>query len=151
MLDSQCVMGNGLNFHEDLKRSTDARGSSDRKFGLVFAAFFLVVGLWPVHSGGRIRVSAVALACVFLAVAGFRPTIIHPLNWVWTKLGLLLGRIVNPVVTAILFFLVFTPVGLVARLRHKDPLRLKPAPGADTYWITRTPPGPQPGTMSKQF
>jgi hypothetical protein len=66
-------------------------------------------------------------------------------------LGVVLGRIVNPIVTAILFFLVFTPAGLMARLLGKDPLRLKPAREADTYWISRHPPGPEPATMSKQF
>jgi hypothetical protein len=66
-------------------------------------------------------------------------------------LGLLLGRIVNPVVTAVLFFLVFTPSGLISRLLGRDLLRLKPARETETYWITRHPPGPQSETMSKQF
>lgn len=141
----------GLNFHEDLKRTEELRGSSDRTFGLVFASVFAVLSLWPLRAGGHVRVPALGVAGVFLVVALLRPGLLHPLNRAWTILGLLLGRIVNPVVTAVLFFLVFTPAGLISRLRGKDPLRLKPARETDTYWINRHPPGPQPDTMSKQF
>ena len=139
------------NFHEDLKRSARVRSSSNRSFGLVFAAFFALVGLWPLHVRGQVRVPALAVAGVFLMVALVRPAWLAPLNKAWAFLGLLLGRIVNPIVTAILFYLVFTPMGFISRLLGKDPLRLKPAPGAASYWIIRNPPGPQPETMAKQF
>jgi hypothetical protein len=141
----------GLNFHEDLKRAEGLRGSSDRTFGLVFASVFAVLSLWPLRAGGHVRVPALGVAGVFLVVALLRPGLLHPLNRAWTTLGLLLGRIVNPLVTAVLFFLVFAPAGLISRLRGKDPLRLKPARETDTYWINQHPPGPQPDTMSKQF
>lgn len=141
----------GLNFHEDLRRSAHIRASSERSFGLVFAAVFSLLGLWPLRAGGHVRLPALVLAGVFLAVALVRPALLGPLNKAWAMLGLLLGRIVNPVVTAVLFFLVFTPAGFFSRLLGKDPLRLKPAREADTYWITRDPPGPKPETMSKQF
>lgn len=140
-----------LNFHEDLKKAEGIRGSSDRNFGLVFASVFAVLSLWPLRAGGHVRVSALGVAGVFLVVSLLRPALLHPLNRAWTILGLLLGRIVNPVVTAVLFFLVFTPAGLISRLLGKDPLRLKPARETDTYWIIRHPPGPQSETMSKQF
>ena len=140
-----------LNFHEDLKRGEGLRGSSDRTFGLVLASVFTVVGLWPLRAGGRVRAPALGVAGVLLLAALLRPAWLHALNRDWTMLGLLLGRIVNPVVTAVLFFLVFTPAGLISRLRGKDPLRLKPARETDSYWIIRHPPGPQSDTMSKQF
>ena len=142
----------GLNFREDLKRVEEIRGSSDdRNFGLVFATVFTVLSLWPLRAGGHVRARALGVAGVFLLVALLRPALLHPLNRVWTILGLLLGRIVNPVVTAVLFFVVFTPAGLISRLLGKDPLRLKPAGETDTYWINRDPPGPQSETMEKQF
>lgn len=140
-----------LNFYEDLKRAEKIRGSSDRNFGLVFASAFAVLSLWPLRAGGHVRVSALGVAGVFLVAALLRPGLLHPLNRAWTILGLLLARIVNPVVTAVLFFLVFTPAGLISRLLGKDLLRLKPARETETYWIIRHPPGPQSETMSKQF
>jgi hypothetical protein len=141
----------GLNFYEDLKRAEGIRSSSDRNFGLVFASLFTVLSLWPLRVGGHLRVPVLGVAGVFLVVALLRPALLHSLNKAWSLLGLVLGRIVNPVLTAVLFFLVFTPAGLISRLLGKDPLRLKPARETVTYWIIRHPPGPQSETMSKQF
>jgi ABC-type uncharacterized transport system permease subunit len=139
-----------LNFHEDLKRAQALRGSSDRAFGVVLAAVFIVLSLSPLRTGGRVRLPALGVAGVFLVVALVRPALLHTLNKAWTLLGLLLGRIVNPILTAVLFFLVFTPVGFISRFMGKDPLRLKMRE-TDTYWIRRLPPGPRPDSMSKQF
>ena len=79
------------------------------------------------------------------------PKILTPLNRAWTALGTLLHAVVNPLVLGVLFYLVFTPFGWVLRRRGKDFLRLRPAPGAPTYWIARQPPGPPPASMSRQF
>ena len=141
----------GLNFHEDLRRSAHARSSSDRNFGVVFAAGCALLGLWPLLKRVPVRWPLLSLAWVFLVTALIRPGLLRPLNKVWTMFGLLLGRIVNPIMTAVLFFLVFTPAGIIGRLLGKDPLRLKRAPDASTYWIVRNPPGPAPETMAKQF
>ena len=140
-----------LNFHEDLRRSAHARGSSDRNFGLVLAAGCALLGLWPLVKHGQIRWPLLVVAGVFVAVAIIMPRVLHPLNFVWTKFGLLLGRIVNPIMTGVLFFLVFTPAGIIGRMLGKDPLRLKRDAQANSYWIVRDPPGPQPSTMAKQF
>jgi len=140
-----------LNFHEDLKRAEAIRGSSDRSFGLIFALAFLVLGLAPLRRHGHVRIWMLAVCGVFLAIAIFRPALMHFLNAAWTKLGLLLSRIVNPIVTTAMFFLVFTPVAAIARMLGKDPLRLKPDSKKGTYWIVRQPPGPQPESMSRQF
>ncbi|HUQ92533.1 MAG TPA: hypothetical protein VM120_12715 [Bryobacteraceae bacterium] len=125
--------------------------SSDKNFGLVFASAFTVLGLWPLLTRGPVRPFPLALAAVFLAFALWQPAALHPLNRAWTVLGVLLSRIVNPVVTAVLFYAIFTPAGLISRFLGRDPLRLKPAPLAESYWIVRHPPGPAPETMSKQF
>jgi predicted membrane metal-binding protein len=141
----------GLNFHEDLSRSSHTRSSSDRSFGLVFAAGCILVGLWPLLKRGPARWPLLVVAGTFLAAAIIRPVLLRPLNKIWTRFGLLLGRLVNPIMTAVMFFLVFAPAGIISRLLGKDPLRLKWAPEADTYWIVRNPPGPPPETMAKQF
>jgi predicted membrane metal-binding protein len=137
--------------HEDLSRSAIKHGSTDRNFGLVFAAVFAFLGFWPLHAKGQVRIPLLVVAGVFLIVAVVRPSLLRPLNKVWTLLGLLMGRIVNPIMTAILFFGVFMPVSLILRMLRKDLLRLKSLPEADTYWIVRHPPGPSPETMGKQF
>ena len=140
-----------MNTHEELTRKHSVRGSSDRGFGIVFCVFFVFVGVSPLWKNHPVRSWALVLAALFLAVALLRPGWLHPLNSIWINLGLLLGRVVNPVVMGLLFFLVVAPTALIFRLMGKDPLRLAREANAKSYWIERRPPGPSPETMANQF
>lgn len=137
--------------HEDFRRKQEGEGGSDRGFGIVFAIFFTLIALLPLRSHHPVRWWALALAVLFLAIALLQPVWLRPLNRIWTKLGLLMGRVVSPVVTGLLFFLVVTPIGLLFRLLKKDPLRLASSAGTSTYWIVRQPPGPAPESIRNQF
>jgi hypothetical protein len=137
--------------HEDLGRRQEGEGSSDRAFGLVIGFFFLLVALSPLRTHHPVRLWALVLSGFFLLLGLVKPVWLGTLNRYWTKLGLLMGRIVGPVVTAVLFYAVVTPTALLFRLLGKDPLRLRLEPGARSYWIERTPPGPAPQTMTNQF
>jgi hypothetical protein len=139
------------NTHEDFFRSHETKGSSDRTFGLVLGCFFGLIGLLPLRSGGRIRAWAVLISVAFFIAALVRPSVLHSLNRLWTRLGMLLGKIVNPVVTGLLFYLLFTPVGFLFRLWGKDSLHLKFDATSQSYWNERRPPGPSPDTMANQF
>ena len=137
--------------HEDLKRGHQVERGSDRTLGLVFGAFFLIIGSWPLIGGNAVRVWAIVVAAAFLAAAGVRPAVLAPLNRAWTWIGLLLHRVVSPVVLGAVFFLVVTPTGLLMRALGKDPLRLRLDRSAGSYWIERRPPGPAPDSMRNQF
>jgi hypothetical protein len=137
--------------HEDLSRKHVARSPSNRSFGFVFSTFFLLVGLAPLRKHQPVRLWAFGVAMGFLAVAILVPALLKPLNRLWMQLGRLLGRLTTPIVTGLLFYLVFTPAGFVARLLRKDPLRLRFDPHAESYWQGRRPPGPPPGDMANQF
>ena len=140
-----------VSLHEDFSRTHQERASSDRAFGVVIALAFSLAGLSPLRHRQPVRGWALAAAGVFLVVALARPSWLQPLNRMWTNLGLLMARIVNPVVTGLLFFAVVTPTSFLFRLLGKDPLRLANDPAVDSYWIPRHPPGPAPGTMTNQF
>ena len=137
--------------HERLVSEDETKSSSDRAFGLVFAAVFAIVGLWPLMGGGPLRIWALGVAAAFLVAAALRPKLLAPLNGIWTGIGLFLHRMANFVILALLFYLVITPTGLMLRLLGKDPLRLRFEPGARSYWIERQPPGPAPETIKRQF
>jgi predicted membrane metal-binding protein len=137
--------------HEWLSHDEAIQGSSDRSFGIVFAVVFAIVGLWPFLFGGLVRWWSLAIAAAFLAVALIRPEVLAPLNRLWTKFGLLLNRIVSPLVMGLLFFVVITPFALVMRFSGKDLLNLKHDPKAESYWILREPPGPSPETIKNQY
>lgn len=88
---------------------------------------------------------------LFGILALFYPSVLSPLNRVWMAFGALLHRIVNPIVMGVIYFLVFTPMGLLMRIFGFDPLRVKSGHGPGSYWIKRDDAGPAPETMTKQF
>jgi hypothetical protein len=137
--------------HESFQRRDDKAGSSNRNFGLVFAVVFAIIGLLPLVHGGALHLWALIVAVPFLVVALVAPALLAPLNKLWTRFGMLLHRIVSPVILGLLFFVIITPMGAVMRLLGKDPLRLRRDPQSPSYWITRSPPGPPAESFVDQF
>ena len=137
--------------HEDFSREHAVKASSDRAFGLVFAALFGIIGLWPLAGGGAARWWALVVAVAFAVLAFIAPKLLRPANRLWQKLGRGINRVVGPVVTGLIFYGAVTPTGVIMRILGKDPLRLKLYPKAESYWIERRPPGPAPDTMPYQF
>ena len=132
-------------------RAAETATSSDRSFGLVFAGFFALLAAYNRwHAGGRWPLY-LGIAGVFLLAALVRPDVLAPLNRLWAKLGILLGKIVSPLVLGLIFFVVMTPLGALMRALGKDSLRLRSDSGAGSYWIVRQPPGPPGETMRDQF
>ncbi|WP_426195243.1 hypothetical protein [Massilia sp. DWR3-1-1] len=126
-------------------------GSSDRSFGLVFSAFFTIVGLLPLAAHGAPRLWSLGLALLVLAIALWRPVTLARLNRLWSKLGHLLHTLVSPLALLAIYLLAFVTTGLLCKLLRKDLLRLKFDRQARSYWIERTPPGRADQQMKKQF
>lgn len=126
------------NTHENLQRREKVKGSSDRTFGLVIGIGFLIVALTPLLlTPHRPRWWALVLSIVFVLFALLWPQQLAVLNKLWLRFGLLLSRIVSPIVLGLLFYTTLLPVGFVMRLCGKDPLHLRPEPDRDSYWIQR--------------
>jgi Saxitoxin biosynthesis operon protein SxtJ len=143
--------------HEALARGHDVKMGSERGFGVVFAVVFALIGVWPaVHLGWAPRFDAealrwwsLAIAAAFLAVALTVPSVLRPLNRLWFQFGMLLSKVMTPIVMGILFVTTVVPTALI--MRRKDPLRLKLDRQAKSYWIMREPPGPARDTMGNQY
>jgi hypothetical protein len=131
--------------HEDVKMG------SERGFGLVFAVVFAIVGLWPLKAGLEPRAWALGVAAACLSAGLLLPALLRPLNILWFRFGMLLGRIMTPIVMAVLFYGVVLPIGFIMGLRGHDPLRLRMDRSATSYWIDRTPPGPEPESLRNQY
>jgi len=130
---------------------TQKTGSSDRSFGFVFTAFFLIVGLVPLISGGSPRPAWIVASIIIAFISFIKPSVLAPFNKYWTRFGLFLHKVVSPIILGIMYFLVFTPIGLVMRVLDKRPLQLKLEPESSTYWITREPAGPSPDSIKNQY
>ena len=125
---------------------------SERTFGFVFTGIFLLIAtyLWY-HDAKLVTIQAfLVLAVAFLAFTLFMPIALRPLNKAWYKLGLLMGRVVSPIVLGILFFILITPIAMVMRLAGRDPLKLRKQ-NVQSHWIDRTPPGPESTSFKDQF
>jgi hypothetical protein len=140
--------------HERFERANVKLGS-DRGFGLVFAALFGLIGLWPLIHHGGVRLWALAPAIAFAAIALTRPRLLNPLNRLWFRFGLLIHAVVSPIVMGLIFVGGIIPTALILRMRGRDPLRLQPPPardkGSGSTWIVRSPPGPAPQSMKHLF
>jgi hypothetical protein len=137
--------------HEYRSSHHDIKTSSNRSFGLVFGGVFALLALWSWYKAGTWWPVHLAISAVFTLLALLFPAVLAPANRLWTKLGFLLAKIVNPIVMGIIFFALFTPVAMFLRARGKDLLSLKLDRNASSYWISRDPPGPAPESMKEQF
>jgi hypothetical protein len=137
--------------HEDFAREEQIQGPSDRKFGLTFAVVFLALGVLSAWHRSVWSYTWLAIAIAFGLTALLWAHVLAPLNRAWMALGLLLYRIVNPLVMAILFYGTVFPTALVMRLMGKDPLNRRFDPHAQSYWVERHPPGPSPESLKNQF
>ena len=109
---------------------------SNRSFGIIFFIVFLIIALWPILNSENIRVWSLIISIFFLFLGIFNSKLLTPLNKLWMKFGLLLGKIVSPIVMTIIFFGVVTPTGLIMRIFGKDILKLNKN-NNDSYWENR--------------
>ncbi len=117
----------------------DVEEPSDRKFALSFAAIFLFIAAYGYWKSGHVATGLVALAALFAGLGWLAPRMLHPLNVAWLKLGLLLYRVVSPVIMAIMYLVAIVPMGIALRLAGKDLLGRKPdRSGTASYWHERS-------------
>ena len=125
----------------------DIKISSNRSFGIVFFVVFILVALYPLVYSGEIRIWSIVLSLIFLTLGLLNSKILTPLNKIWFKFGIILGKIISPIIMGVIFFLVVTPIGLLMRLLGKDLLNLKYNKNR-SYWIEKN--GPK-SKMKNQF
>ena len=121
--------------------------SSNRSFGIVFFIVFLLIALYPLLKDNDLRIWSLVISFVFLVLGLINSKILTPLNRLWFKFGLLLGKFISPLIMGIIFFIVVTPIGIIMRLLKKDLLNLK-YNKKETYWIDKS--GPK-SKMKNQF
>lgn len=126
-------------------------GPSDRNFGFTMAAVFAVIGVLGLYKGSSHAPIWLSLSAAFAVLTLLRPQSLGPANRAWLKLGLLMYRVVNPLIMAILFFGAILPIGLIMRLFGKDFLRLARDRSSPTYWLPRSDPRPSAESMRQQF
>ena len=125
----------------------DIKIGSNRSFGIVFFIVFLIIATYPLINGDELRLWSLITSIVFLFLGLVNSKMLNPLNKLWFKFGIFLGKIISPIVMGVIFFLVVIPIGLLMRLLKKDLLNLK-FNNNSTYWIEKTEPKSK---MKNQF
>ena len=125
----------------------DIKIGSNKSFGIVFFVVFLLISFYPLLNNENIRIWSLVISLIFLILGVLNSKILSPLNKIWFKFGIFLGKIISPLVMGVIFFLVVTPIGLIMRLLGKDVLNLKFS-DHKSYWIEKT--GPK-SKMKNQF
>jgi Saxitoxin biosynthesis operon protein SxtJ len=140
-------------FHEDFSRGDDVKSGTDRGFGLTVGGILLLIAAARTYFRGigwaQYGLAGIGVALILLGLVA--PNSLNRLHHAWVRLGLIMFRVVNPIVLALIYGVVIMPVGLLMRLTGRDPLRLKVDARADSYWVVRDPPGPAPDSMTDQF
>ena len=122
--------------------------SSNKSFGLLFFVVFFIIGLWPLKNGENLNFYFITASVIFLLLGLINSKLLTPLNKSWIKLGEILGIVIAPIVMALVYFVILTPVSLIVRALGKDLLNLKFLKEKETYWIKRKK---SLGSMKKQF
>ena len=125
----------------------DVKISSNRSFGIVFFVVFLIIALYPLINDGNIRLWSLIVSLAFLALGLLNSKFLSPLNKIWFKFGLFLGKIISPMVMGLIFFFVVTPIGILMRILKKDLLNFK-LNNNKSYWIEKNEPKSK---MKNQF
>ena len=120
---------------------------SNRSFGIVFFIVFILIAFYPLINQGEVLIWSIVISLFFLILGIANSKILTPLNRIWFKFGLFLGKIISPIIMGIIFFLVVTPIGLIMRLFGKDVINLK-FDSNKSYWIEKTEPK---SNMKNQF
>jgi len=125
----------------------DIKVGSNRSFGLVFFVVFMIITFYPLLGSGNVRLWSLIISLIFLILGLMNSKILTPLNKLWFKFGILLGRIISPLIMGIIFFFVVTPIGLLMKIFKKDLLNLKYEKDI-SYWIEKKEPKSK---MKNQF
>jgi len=118
-------------------KNSNIKIGSNKSFGIVFFVFFFIVSLFPLFDGGNIRIWSLIISIIFLILGILNSKILTPFNQVWFKFGILLGRLVSPVVMGVIFFAIVTPTSIIMMILQKNLLNLKKC-NKKTYWIERS-------------
>ena len=125
----------------------DVKIGSNRSFGIVFFVVFFLISIYPLINNESIRIWSLVVSLIFLVLGIINSNVLSPFNKLWFKFGILLGKIISPLVMGIIFFFVVTPIGLLMKFFKKDLLNLK-FNNKKSYWIEKTEPKSK---MKNQF
>ena len=120
-----------------IKFKSELKLPSNRKFGFFFSIIFLFLFCYFLFINEKNLALIFGSICVlFFFITILKENLLFPLNYIWMRIGILLGKLVSPIILGIIFFFMFTPVAVIIRIIGRDELRLR-LKSQESYWIKR--------------
>ena len=119
------------------KSFTEVKTASNENFGITFSLFFLIIFLYFYFAFTKIIFWVLVLSITCFIIVIIKPSTFTLPNLYWTKLGILLGKIISPIIMGCIFYLVVTPTGFLMRTFSKNILYNKRNNKTDSYWIKK--------------
>jgi len=129
-------------------KNNEIKLSSNKSFGIVFFIVFFIIALWPLKSGSDIRIVPLLISLIFLILGTFNSNLLKPLNFIWMKFGLMLGKFMNPIIMGLIYYLTVVPTGLILKILNKNLLNIKKKNDQKSYWVKKEK---SQSTMKNQF
>ena len=118
-------------------KNNDIKLPSNQKFGVVFTVFFILLGSYFLYNDSLyLGIFLTCVSLIFAILTYFFQSFLSPLNFAWFKFGILLGKLVNPIVMGVLFYLLISPVAVISKLFGRDELKIKKTE-TNTFWINK--------------
>ena len=121
---------------------------SVKSFGIVFFFVFIIIALYPLLNNHEIRVWSLIIGFIFLILGLINSPLLKPLNLIWFKFGLFLGKLIAPIIMGIVYFIVVFPTFLLLKLFKRNYLNIKYERNMSSYWINVKD---KSSTMKDQF
>ncbi len=97
---------------------------TNKNFGLTFSAIFMIVVFYCIYFDYKFLIF-LFLSFAFLLLGLINSKILFPFNWLWHKFGLLLSRLLSPLILTLFFYIIVTPYGYLARIFSQDIKNIK--------------------------
>jgi len=111
---------------------------SDKKFGYFFSLIFFLLSLYFYYTSNIMMAYTFSgLTLIFFFITFLNDALLHPLNKLWMRFGILLSMIVSPIIMGIIFFGMFTPMSIIMRIFKRDELKIRSI-NKETYWVLRS-------------
>jgi len=124
-----------------------------RQFGLLVGIVLIVIGGWQfyrqIHPITRIILWAIGGGLFLIGLLA--PKVLNPLYTLWMGLALILGWINTRILLGLIFYLVFTPIGLAMKVFKRDTLQRQIDKDANSYWVDREKPQNLKEHFNRQF
>ncbi len=123
---------------ETVQRDKIIMGSS-KSFGYVFTVVFLILSIYPYFVRGHVNFYFLFISIIIFLLSLIYPNIFKYPNIAWFWFGILLSKILNPLILLFLYFFVVTPIGLFMKLLYfyKGNNYYRINKKQNTYWIER--------------